>query len=44
MTYIIQNRLVQIFYNNRDFSENLKFILFPSMRHEHRNPITVIRL
>lgn len=44
MTYIIQNRLVRIFYNDRDLSENLKSMFFPSMRHEHRNPITVIRL
>ena len=27
MTYIIQNRIVQILYNDRDFSEELKQML-----------------
>ena len=44
MAYIIQNRIVRILYNDRDFSEQLKEMLFPSMRQEHRNPITLIRL
>ena len=44
MTYIIQNRIVQILYNDRDFSEQLKEMFFPSMRQEHRQPITLIRL
>jgi hypothetical protein len=44
MTYIIQNRIVRIFYNERDFSEQLKQILFPSLRNEHQKPIIVIRL
>ena len=35
MTYIIQNRIVRILYNDRDFSEQLKTILFPSIRNEH---------
>ena len=44
MTYIIQKRIVRILYNDRDFYEQLKEMLFPSMRQEHRNPITLIRL
>ena len=44
MTYIIQNRIVRILYNDRDFSEHLKEMLFTSMRQEHRKPITLIRL
>jgi hypothetical protein len=44
MIYIIQNRIVRIFYNERDFSEQLKQILFPSLRNEHQKPIIVIRL
>ena len=44
MTYIIQNRIVQILYNDRDFSGQLKEIHFPSMRQEHRQPVILIRL
>ena len=44
MTYIIQNRIVRILYNDRDFSEQLKQLLFPSQRNEHQKPITMIRL
>ena len=44
MAYIIQNRIVRILYNDRDFSEELKQLLFPSHRNEHQKPITVIRL
>lgn len=44
MTYIIQNRIVQILYNDRDFSEELKQMLFPSLRNEHQKPIIAIRL
>jgi len=44
MTYIIQARIVRICYNDRDFSDHLKELLFPSMRQEHRQPITLIRL
>ena len=44
MTYIIQARLVHICYNDRDFNERLKELLFPSIRQEHRQPITLIRL
>ena len=44
MIYIIQNRIVRIFYNDRDFSEQLKQLLFPSQRNEHQKPITVVRL
>lgn len=44
MTYIIQNRIVRILYNDRDFSDQLKEMLFPSIRKEHRQPITLIRL
>ena len=44
MTYIIQNRIVRILYNDRDFSEQLKRLIFPSQRNEHQKPITVMRL
>lgn len=44
MAYIIQNRIVRTLYNDRDFSEELKQLLFPSQRNEHQKPITVIRL
>ena len=44
MTYIIQARLVRICYNDRDFSERLKELFLPSIRQEHRHPITLIRL
>lgn len=44
MTYIIQHRLVQICYNDRDFSEQLKELFFPSIHNEHRHHITLIRL
>jgi len=44
MTYIIQNRIVRILYNDKDFSDQLKAMLFQSMRQEHRKPITLIRL
>ena len=44
MTYIIQSRIVQILYNDRDFNVQLKRMLFPSQRDEHQKPITVIRL
>ena len=32
MTYIIQNRIVRILYNDRDFSDRLEQMLFPSQR------------
>jgi len=32
MTYIIQNRLVQICYNDRDLNEHFKELFFPSLR------------
>ena len=44
MTYIIQNRIVRILYNDQDFSDQLKQLLFPSQRNEHQKPITVMRL
>ena len=44
MTYIIQHRLVRICINEKDFGEQLKELLLPSMRNEHRKPITLIRL
>ena len=44
MTYVIQNRLVHIFYNERDLGEQFKELLFPSIHNEHRHPITLIRL
>ena len=44
MTFIIQNRIVRILYNDRDFSDQLKELFFPSIRQEHCQPITLIRL
>lgn len=37
MTYIIQNRLVWICFNDRDFSEHYKELFFPSIRQEFLN-------
>ncbi len=34
MTYIIQKRIVRILYNERDFSEQLKQLIFPSQRNK----------
>lgn len=44
MTYIIQNRIVRILYNDRDLGEQLKQMLFPSIRNEHKKPLTMIRI
>ena len=44
MTYIIQQCLVRIVYNEKDFGEHFKEIFLPSIRQEHRKPITLIRL
>lgn len=44
MTYIIQNRIIRICENEKDYSEYIKELLFPSIRQEHRQPITLIRL
>ena len=44
MTYIIQNRIVRVLYNERDLGEQLKQMLFPSIWNEHRKPLTMIRL
>lgn len=44
MTYIIQHRLMRICINEKDFGEQLKELFLPSMRNEHRQPITLIRL
>lgn len=44
MTYIIRNRIVRILYNDREFYDQLKEMLLPSIRNEHRSPITLIRL
>ena len=44
MTYIIQARLVRICYNDRDFSERLKELIFPSIHNEHKQPPMVIQL
>ena len=44
MTYIIQNRLVRICYNEKDLSDHFKELFFPSLRQEHRRPTTLIRL
>ena len=44
MTYIIQNRIIQICENEKDYGEYIKQMFFPSLRQEHRHPITLIRL
>ena len=44
MTYIIPNRIIQICENEKDYGEYIKEMLFPSIRNEHRKPITLIRL
>ena len=35
MTYIIQARLVRICYNEKDYGEYFKQMIFPSIRNEH---------
>lgn len=44
MTYIIQYRIVRIRYNDKDFSDQLKRMFFPSIKNEHQKPIILIRL
>lgn len=44
MTYIIQHRIMRICINEKDFSEQLKELFLPSMRNEHKQAITLIRL
>lgn len=52
MIFIIQNRMVRIYYENKaltkDFTEDLnkrlKKLFLPSARKEHHCPITLIRL
>ena len=44
MTYIIQNRIMQICENEKDYGEYFKQLFFPSIRNEHNRPITLIRL
>ena len=44
MTYIIQNRIIRICENEKDYGEYFKKLLFPSLRQEHQRPITLIRL
>ena len=44
MTYIIQNRIIQICENEKDYGEYFKELLFPSRHNEHKQPITLIRL
>ena len=44
MTYIIQNRIMQICENKKDYGEYFKQLFFPSIRNEHNRPITLIRL
>ena len=41
MTYIIQNRTIRICENEKDFREQLKEVFLPSVRNEHRKPITL---
>ena len=44
MTYIIQHRIIRICENEKDYGKYFKELLFPSLRQEHRHPITLIRL
>ena len=44
MTYIIQARIIRICENEKDYGEYFKELIFPSLRQEHRQPITLIRL
>ena len=44
MTYIIQNRIIRICENEKDYGEYFKELLFPSLRQEHQRAITLIRL
>ena len=44
MTYIIQNRIIRICENEKDYGEYFKEFLFPSLRQEHRRSVTLIRL
>ena len=44
MTYIIQNRIIRICYNEKDLNDHFKELFLPSIRQEHRHPITLIRL
>ena len=44
MTYIIQNRIIRICENEKDYGTNFKELFLPSIRQEHRQPITLIRL
>jgi len=44
MIYIIQDRFVQILYNEIDLGAQRSTRWFPSMRNEHTYPVTVIKL
>ena len=44
MTYIIQNRIIRICENEKDYGKYFKEPFLPSMRNEHLFPITLIRL
>ena len=44
MTYIIQNRIIRIGENEKDYGTYFKKLLFPSIRNEHKCPPMVIRL
>ena len=44
MTYIIQNRIIWIVYDEHNPHEQFRRMFFPSWRKEHREPVTVIRL
>ena len=44
MTYIIQNRIIRICENEKNYGEYIKELLLPSIRNEHRRPVALIRL
>ena len=44
MTYIIQNRIIRICENEKDYGEYFKQMFFPSIHNEHKQPITLIQL
>ena len=44
MTYIIQNRIIRICENEKDYGTYFKQMFFPGIHNEHKQPPTVIRL
>ena len=44
MTYIIQGRIIRICENEKDYGKYFKELFLPSMRNEHKQTPTLIRL